>query len=102
VSIADAASPVPPLVEVMLSVMLFFAPAVVPVTFTENVQPVLVESVAPDRLSAPDPALAVIVPPPQEPMSPLGVEITSPDGNVSLNVIPARDVAFPAGLVTVN
>jgi hypothetical protein len=86
--LAEAVPPVPPSVEVTFPVVLFFCPAVVPVTFTEKVHELLAARVAPDRLMTPVPAVAVIVPPPQEPVSPLGVEITSPAGKVSLKPIP--------------
>src|SRR5262249_28466075 len=64
---ADAVPPVPPSVEVTLPVVLFWSPAAMPVTFTENVQELLAARVAPDRLIVLVPAVAVIVPPPQEP-----------------------------------
>src|SRR6266849_1330239 len=61
--------PVPPSVEVMALVVLFFTPAVVPVTFTENVHddPAAGDAVnvPPERLMLPLPATAVIVPLPQ-------------------------------------
>jgi hypothetical protein len=48
-----------------------------------------------------DPAAAVIVPPPQLPVNPLGDATCSPAGRVSLNPIPVSDcVAF--GLLTVK
>ena len=46
---ADAALPVPPLVDVTLPVMLCFGPDVVPVTVTLNVQLPPAEIVAPVR-----------------------------------------------------
>jgi hypothetical protein len=39
--LAEAVPPVPPSVEVTAPVVLFFVPAVVPVTFTEKVQELL-------------------------------------------------------------
>jgi hypothetical protein len=59
-----------------------------PVTFTENVQLVLVASVAPDKLITFVPCVAVMVPPPQEPVRPFGVEIIRPPGSVSLKATP--------------
>ena len=67
VRLADAVPPVPPAVELTVPVVLFFAPAVVPVTFTENVQKLLAAIVPPKRLMLPEPAPAVIVPVPHVP-----------------------------------
>jgi hypothetical protein len=49
----------------------------------------------------PDPAVAVIVPPPQLPETPLGVVTTRPVGNVSMNPTPLRELAV-LGLVRVK
>ena len=89
---ADAVPPVPPSVEVTFPVVLFCVPAAVPVTFTENVQEELAGSDAPLRLTLPDAAVAVMVPPPHVPVKPFGVEITRPAGSVSLNATPVRVV----------
>ena len=86
--LAEAVPPVPPSTEVTFPVVLFFEPAVDPVTFTANVHEVDDVSVAPVRLTTLVPAVAVIVPPPQEPVNPFGVETTSPAGNVSVNPTP--------------
>ena len=67
-------------------------PAAVPVTLIENVHEVLAERVAPDKLITLVPAVAVIVPPPQEPVHPLGVEMIRPAGSVSLNAMPLSAV----------
>lgn len=80
--------PVPPSVEVTLPVVLAFAPAVVPVTFTEKVHEAFAAMVPPARLTVPLPAAAVMVPLPQDPVRPLGVEMTRPAGSVSLNATP--------------
>jgi len=88
--VAVAVPPVPPCVEVTLLVVFTFEPAVVPVTFTLNVQEEFTDRVAPLRLTTPVPCVAVIVPPPQDPVSPLGVETTKPEGNVSLNPMPVN------------
>lgn len=90
--LAEAVPPVPPSTEVTLPVVLFLIPAVVPVTLTENVQEELVASVPPERLMTPDPAVAVIVPLPQVPVSPLGVETARPAGSVSLKATPVSAV----------
>lgn len=89
---AEAVPPVPPSVEVTLPVVLFLVPAVLPVTFTENVQEEDAAMVPPDKLTVPEPAVAVIVPLPQVPVRPLGVETTRPAGSVSLNATPLREV----------
>src|SRR5258708_724252 len=90
--LADAVLPVPPSVEVTLPVVLFLVPPVVPVTFTLKVQEVLCASVAPVRLMTFVACVAVMVPPPQLPVRPLGVETTNPAGNVSLKLIPVSVV----------
>src|SRR5689334_13422978 len=82
--VAEAVLPVPPSVEVTLPVVLFFAPAVVPVTFKWKLQLLLPGSVPPVRVMTLVPAVAVIVPAPQLPTSPLGEVITKPAGSVSL------------------
>ena len=89
---AEAVPPVPPSVEVTFPVVLFCVPAAMPVTLTENVQLVLAARVAPLRLITFVPCVAVIVPPPQEPVRPFGVEITRPAGRVSLKPTPVRPV----------
>ena len=76
--------------ELTLLVVFTFAPAVVPVTFTLNVQEEFAASVPPLRLTTPVPCVAVIVPPPQDPVSPFGVETTKPEGRVSLNPMPVN------------
>jgi hypothetical protein len=50
--------------------------------------------VAPDKLIFPVPASAVIMPPPQEPLSPLGVAITSGDGSRSVNPTLVSAIGF--------
>ena len=66
-----------------------------PVTLTENVQDPLPAKVAPDRLTKVPPAVAEMVPPPQEPESPLLGEATvNPEGRVSVKPTPVRDVAL--------
>src|SRR5580765_7715302 len=87
-TLAEAVPPVPPSVEVTLPVVLFCCPAAVPVTFTENVQELLAAMVPPERLITLVPAVAVIVPAPQVPVKPFGVEMIRPAGSVSLKPIP--------------
>src|SRR5271156_930449 len=82
--LAEAVAPVPPSVEVTAAVVLFCRPAEIPVTLIEKVQEALDARVAPERLMAAVPCVAVMVPPPQVPERPFGVEITKPAGNVSL------------------
>src|SRR5262249_40150498 len=97
---AVAVLPVPPLVDVTGPVTLVSRPVVVPITLTENVQLVLGAKVAPARLTLPLPAVAVMVPPPHDPDSPLGVATTRTAGSGSLNATPVS--AKPLGLVTVK
>ena len=89
--LAEAVVPVPPSVETTALVVLIFVPAEVPVTFTENVHDELAANVPPERLTLPEPAIAVIVPAPQEPESPFGVATTRPAGSTSLNATPVRE-----------
>jgi hypothetical protein len=91
-TLADAVPPVPPSVEVTLPVVLFLVPAVLPVTFTENVQEEDAAMVPPERLTTPEPAVAVTVPLPQVPVRPFGVETTRPAGSVSLKATPLSAV----------
>src|SRR2546427_719413 len=102
---AEAVPPVPPSVEVTLPVVLLLLPAVVPVTSNEKVQddPAAGDavSVPPDRLMVPLPAVAVIVPLPQEPVT-LGVAATTtPAGKLSVKPTPLS-VLVVFGLVTVK
>ena len=77
---------VPPLVEVAATLLLF-APAVVPVTFTEIVQLVPGARLAPLRLMDEDPSTAVAVPLHVLFKLP-GVATTSPAGRLSVNATP--------------
>ena len=88
VTLAEAVPPVPPSVDDTAPVVLFLTPAVPPVTFTLNVHEVLAASVAPDKLTRLVPCVAVMVPPPQDPVWPLGVAITRPAGKLSVKPIP--------------
>jgi len=87
---AEAVPPVPPFAELTAPVVLLCAPAAAPVTFTEKVHELLAASVAAERLIALVPCVAVIEPPPQVPVTPLGVETKSPVGRVSLKATPVR------------
>ena len=89
---ADAGPPVPPSVELTLLVVLFCVPAAIPVTFTEKVQELFAAMEPPDRLITFAPWAAVIVPLPQAPVTPLGIEITRPAGRLSLNPTPVSAV----------
>jgi hypothetical protein len=51
-------------------------------------------SAAPDKLILVAAALAVITPPPQSPVRPLGVETANPDGNASVKLTPLSELAF--------
>src|SRR5580692_1517 len=94
-SVADAGRPVAPWFEVMALVTLFLLPAVVPVTLTNKLQEAPAANVAPDRLTLPPPATAVMLPPPHAPVRPLGVASSNPGGRVSVNPIPVKaEVVF--------
>src|SRR5215470_1449871 len=101
VSVAVATLPFPPSIEVTAEVVLFFRPAVVPVTLTWNVHTLFAASVAPDSLTPPLPAVAVMVPPPHDPLRPLGVATTRPAGRLSVKPTPVREAA-PLGLAMVK
>jgi len=101
VSEAVAGLPVSPWAVVSVLVVLVFSPAVVPVTFTEKLHEEFAARVAPDRVTKGVPAVAVMDPPPQLPIRPLGVEITKPAGRVSVNAIPVS-VVVVFGLLTVK
>jgi hypothetical protein len=79
-------------VEVTALVVLFCAPPAMPVTLTTKLHVALAASVAPDRLTLADPAVAVIVPPPQLPESALGVDTTKPEGIVSVKATPDKEL----------
>src|SRR5882757_1032351 len=92
--------PVPPSVEVTCT-LLFFTPAVVPVTFSDTVHDALAGNVPPARLAEPDPATAVEAPP-QVLVKPFGVATTKPAGKLSVNAIPVRPIVLIAGLAILN
>lgn len=87
-TLAEAVVPAPPSFETTMLVVLFWVPAAMPFTFTEKVQELAALSATPDRLTTLVACVAVIVPPPQEPLKPLGVEMIRPAGKVSLKPTP--------------
>jgi len=92
---AEAVLPVPPLVELIVPVVLTKLPATVAVTFTLSVQLALVATETPVNETIPEPATAVGVPT-QLFTNPLGVAMTVPTGNVSLNATPVRATVLAA------
>src|SRR5215467_10178892 len=109
VSVSVAVPPVPPSVELTLPVVLTCAPALIPVTLTENVHEEAVSgdavSVPPDKLTVEgDPGgllmVAVIVPLPHDPVTVVEASFTPP-GKESVNATPLNAFAV-FGLVTVK
>jgi hypothetical protein len=109
VSVSEAVPPVPPSVELTVPVVFACAPALMPVTFTENVHddpaPGDAVSVPPDKLTVDgDPGgllmVAVIVPLPHEPVTVVEASFTPP-GKLSVNATPLSALAV-FGLVTVK
>src|SRR5882724_7952981 len=100
VTLAFEVLPVPPSVDVTCT-LLFFTPAVVPVTFTDNVHEVFTARVAPDRLTDPEPATAVAVPP-HVLLNPFGVVTTKPGGRLSVKATPVSAMVLATGLVMVK
>ena len=80
-SVAFAAAPLPPFEDEIADVVLTESPSAVVVTATLNVQLPPAGIVAPLRLIWPVPTVAVIVPPPHEPLTPAGA-IVIPAGGV--------------------
>jgi hypothetical protein len=99
---AEAVLPVPPLAEETAAVTFVKLPMVEPVTLTEKLQTPFVASVAPVSDTLPEPAIAVIVPPPQLPISPLGVARKRFAGSVSVKATPVSAAVFAAGFVIVK
>ncbi len=96
VTVAVAAVLVPPSVELTVT-LLSLSPAVVPCTLTETAHEALAATVPPDRLTVPEPAVAVAVPP--QVLLRFGVEATiSPAGRPSVNDSPVSDTLL-LGLV---
>jgi hypothetical protein len=78
--------PVPPFVELTVT-LLFFTPPVVPCTLTTTVQLAPAASVAPLKATEEDPAVAVAAPP-HVLLRPDGVATTKPAGKLSVNAMP--------------
>src|SRR4029077_11221027 len=76
-------------------------PTAEPVTLTLTVQDEAAATVAPVKLTVPEPATAVGVPL-QVPPRLFGVATTIPAGRVSVNATPVSATALAAGLVMVN
>jgi hypothetical protein len=100
---------------------LVFTPGVVPCTVTLNVQEPLGASVAPDRLTVPDPATAVMMPgagasvagwtsprpatvgaTAQAPVRPFGLAIINPAGSTSENPTALRKAGFGLWIVKLS
>lgn len=95
VRVSVAVPPVPPSVELTVLVVLTCAPALIPVTLTENVHDPLEARVPPDKLTVEgDPGglliVAVMVPLPQEPVTVVEANFTPP-GKLSVTLMPLRD-----------
>ena len=82
--------PVPPFVEPTVT-ELFCRPVVEPVTFTVSVQDAPAASVTPLKLTTPEPAVAVAVPP-HVFESPFGLVTVRPAGKLSVKLTPVRAV----------
>lgn len=92
-----------PLSVAVTVTLLFLTPPVVAVTFTLKVQEAEAASVPPVRLTEDDPAVAVMVPAPQEPVRPFGVATTSPAGKLSVKATPVSElVVFGLVMVKLN
>src|SRR5206468_8730722 len=87
-------------VEVTGSVVLFFVPVLVPLTFTATVQEPLASRVTPVRLTLDVPAIAVTAPP-QALLRPFGLATTRPAGSGSLNATAVSELP-PFGFVRAN
>lgn len=101
--VEEAATPVPPLVDVTADVVLTQVPMFMPCTTTEKVQLSVTPRVAPVKLMLVEPGTAVITPPPQLPSKPLSNTCTArPGGRVSVNETPVSAREFTGGLLTVK
>lgn len=99
--LAEAPVPLAESAEVTELTVFFWLPRAVPVTFTENVQDAPAFSCAPLSEMLFDPAAAVIVPPPQLPFRPFGLDTARPAGRPSENPIPLSD-ALEFGFASLN
>jgi hypothetical protein len=101
VRLAEAVPAGPVSADVTAPVVLFFVPALVPVTCTTTAQEPLAGSVAPVRLTLDEPATAVTAPP-HVLLSPSGLATTRPAGNESLNPTAVSAPLFEFVSVTVS
>lgn len=90
--LAEAVLPPPPSVELTALVVLFCTPVAIAETSTVKLHEAPAASVAADSPTAPDPAVAVMLPPPQVPVRPLGVATSNPAGKVSVKPMPVSAV----------
>ena|SRR5271157_757574 len=101
--LAKAVRPVPPFADVTFPVTLVHGPPVMPVTVTWKTHDPLAAIVPPERLTLPDPGVAVMFAPvPQLPVRPLGVDTTSPEGSESVTATPVSGTAFELAIVNCN
>ena len=102
VAVAEPLRPlfVPVWVVEIKSLTFVLGPIVELVTFTDTVQLLFGGMVPPDKLIAPEPDVAVVVPPHVD-ASPFGVATVTPVGSVSLKAAPVNGVA-KLELVNVN
>ena len=103
VTVSEAVPPAPLSLVVMVPVVLFLTPMVVPVTLTLNEQ-FPAGSITPlVRLMVPEPAVAEMVPLPHPPVMFGTVATTSPAGRVSVNETPVSpSVALELVMLKVN
>lgn len=89
--LAEAVPPFPASFEVTALVVLVCVLEVVPVTLITNEHEAPAARVAPESWMLLDPAVAVMVPPPQVPVKPFGVETIWPAGRLSVKPTPLRE-----------
>lgn len=101
VMLAFEVLPVPPSVEVTVT-LLFFTPTAVPTTFTDTVQDALAARPPADRLTEEDPATAVAVPPQLSLSAGVGATVR-PTGKLSVKATPlSARLAFGFCMVNVR
>lgn len=86
VTLADAVPPAPPSVELTAFVVVVCSPAAEAVTFRLNEQLLLAAMLPPASVTLLDPAVAVMMPAPQDPAGPLAT--VSPDESVPAKATP--------------
>jgi hypothetical protein len=91
--VADAVPPLPPWVDETAPVTLLLAPVVVPVTLTETEHDAVLASDPPVRLTLPDAATAVTVPPHVFVIAGVA-DTTNPDGRGSEKAMPLKAVVL--------